>query len=64
MKCQEDLDGPCFEHTSPAGIIYDKPPIPLAYSSLPNELSISGQTNDIGNNVETIIGENPELRGE
>ncbi|GAU87609.1 hypothetical protein RvY_00431-2 [Ramazzottius varieornatus] len=39
-KCQEDLDGPCYEHADARRIIFDKAPIPLAYSSLPDDLCL------------------------
>ncbi|GAU87617.1 hypothetical protein RvY_00436 [Ramazzottius varieornatus] len=35
-QCEEMLEGACFEHTDVERIIYDKPPIPLAYSSVPD----------------------------
>ncbi|GAU87613.1 hypothetical protein RvY_00432 [Ramazzottius varieornatus] len=41
-ECLEDLDGPCYEHADVKRIIFDKPPVPLAYSSLPEALRIIG----------------------
>ncbi|GAU87605.1 hypothetical protein RvY_00429 [Ramazzottius varieornatus] len=39
-KCLEDLDGPCYEHADVKRIIFDKPPNPLAYSSLPDAICL------------------------
>ena len=48
-KCQQDLDGPCFEHTDIRMIVFDKVPVPLAYSSLPDILQLrSGQPRSTG----------------
>ncbi|GAU99926.1 hypothetical protein RvY_10860-2 [Ramazzottius varieornatus] len=53
-KCDARLDGPCFEHALPADIIYDKPPVALAYGSLPDTLIISVKELDAADGLPAV----------